>query len=85
LYDLHSHHQGAFPPFHVLVHTCSRFAVAREKKHLVTTRMIRFWALSAAMQYELSGFTFIIASGSWTDKFKQDFSIRQRKVTRYVW
>ena len=63
--------------------TYDRFREAREKKEHVETEDLRMWALQASMQYTDSSFQFI-ASITWLNRFKKEFRISQRRVTKYV-
>lgn len=63
--------------------TYDRFCEARQNQVPVTTRNLQEWALQASMQYDSEDFHFS-ASIAWTNRFKQEYHISQRKVTRYV-
>ena len=60
-----------------------RFKEAREENKPVSTRNLQVWALQAAQQYRENGYKFN-ASKSWVIEFKEEYRIRQRKVTRYI-
>lgn len=59
-----------------------RFKEARMKKQPVETRTLQVWALQALGQFFPGQYNFT-ASTSWVIKFKRDFRISQRKVTKY--
>ena len=61
----------------------NRFVESRAAKIPVMTRNIQAWAMQAARQFESSSFTFY-ASYSWVARFKKEFHIGQRRVTRYI-
>ena len=60
-----------------------RFVKARASKTPVTTRNIQEWAMQAARQFISEDFSFN-ASPTWVLKFKREYHIGQRKVTRYI-
>lgn len=65
--------------------TYAKFCEARNSRSPVTTRNVQEWALQAAQQFRDQDLKFsFIASKNWTNNFKQEFRIHQRKVTRYV-
>ena len=64
--------------------TYDRFIDARKEKNPVTTRNIQEWALQAAQQFRRDSSFFFQVSLSWANRFKQEYRIHQRKITRYV-
>ena len=63
--------------------TYKRFQDARERKQHITTEGLRTWALQGVMQYESGNFTFE-TSPAWIKRFKKEFRIVQRRVTKYI-
>jgi len=63
--------------------TFDRFVEARQQMQPISTKIIQQWASQAALQYQGPDFSFT-ASHGWIIKFKAFYSIRQRKITRYL-
>ncbi|XP_071573952.1 uncharacterized protein [Temnothorax nylanderi] len=63
--------------------TFEHFTEARQCLEQITTRTLQQWAMATAFPLLNDNFSFS-ASSSWTDRFKQKYKIRQRKITRYI-
>ncbi|KAJ8672603.1 hypothetical protein QAD02_003862 [Eretmocerus hayati] len=59
------------------------FKDARAKRLPIHKRNVQEWAIQAALEFR-SGQTRFCASNSWLDRFKGQYGIRQRKITRYL-
>jgi len=60
-----------------------RFVEARDQRGLVTTQMLKQWAMTVAFQFLDGNFEFN-ASNHWVANFKKKYNISQRRVTKYV-
>lgn len=60
-----------------------KFCEYRDNNSPVTTRNLREWALHRSVRHESEDYSFC-ASTSWANRFKKEFRISQRKVTRYI-
>lgn len=64
--------------------TCERFVEARDNHEPVTMRNLQEWAMQAFMVVNGDEPGKFMASESWISRFKKEYRISQRKVTKFM-